>query len=97
MTFTIDETKSMQENFNLFLEMQRDPSYTLGDFTGTAQGDMELYTELKIKVEQERENLKAWEEAWNNKEIELRQAHDVEIQQFLKDKEAARDSLTLPQ
>lgn len=97
MVFTIDETKSMAENFNLFLEGQKDPAYTLGDYTGTIQGDMELYTELKVKVEQEKTEIANWESAWSVKEQELRQAHDVEIQQFFISKQEAEANLTLPQ
>jgi len=40
-------------NFAAFQEAQKVDSYTLGDFTETADGDMEMYTDLKVKSAQE--------------------------------------------
>lgn len=82
MAFTIDETKTVQENFNVFLEGQKESSYTLGDYTGTAQGDMELYTELKVKVEQEKV-----------KQTNFYSARDAAFQAFEVQKDQERQAL----
>lgn len=52
-TFTYDDTKTAQENFDIFLEGQSEADYTLGDYSGTAQGDQDLYTDIKVKVAKE--------------------------------------------
>jgi len=48
------------EEFNSFLEAQKVEGYNLGDITGSPEGDMLKYTELKIAVVQEAEKLKAF-------------------------------------
>ena len=59
-SFTEDSSLSAQENFNLFLEGQAEIDYTLGDYTSSADEDMKLYTELKIKAEQEKNKVTAF-------------------------------------
>lgn len=54
---------SAKENFDLFLKGQSETDYTLGDYTGTEEGDMKLYTELKIKSEQEKNKVSSFIEA----------------------------------
>ena len=48
-----DDTKSWKENFDAFLEAQKYSTYSLGDFSGSTQGDQDMYTDLKIKTAQE--------------------------------------------
>ena len=55
-----DETKSWNDNYKAFLETQKVETYTLGDFTGTPEGDQTMYTDLKIKSTQETEKIKAF-------------------------------------
>ena len=61
----------IQEEFNEFLEQQKQEEYNLGDITGTPEGDMIKYTELKIAVNQEQEQIKAFEEYYTGKFKEL--------------------------
>lgn len=72
-----DETKTAQENYKAFQEAQKE-EYSLGDFFGTKELDMEAYTVLKIEAEQEKAKIakfnKAKEEAFN----ELAKKHDAE-------------------
>jgi len=49
-----------QENFDAFLAQQAVEGYTLGDITGTADGDMLQYTNLKIAVAQEQSKINAF-------------------------------------
>ena len=48
-----NEEDSWNEKFNAFQEAQKDEGYSLGDFTLTIAGDMEMYTDLKVKAAQE--------------------------------------------
>jgi hypothetical protein len=52
-----------QTEFQAFLDAQAEVGYVLGDITGTADGDMLRYTELKIAVSQEASKIKAFNEA----------------------------------
>jgi len=67
-----------QETFDDFLAQQGVIGYTLGDITGSVDGDMTKYTELKIAVAQENNKIKAFNE---QKEIAfntLAKQHDDE-------------------
>ena len=69
---------SAKQEFNDFLEQQKAESYTLGDITGTADGDMLKYTELKIAANQEKTKIQKLNEAKNKAFKELRAKHDQE-------------------
>ena len=68
-----------QEEFNEFLTQQKDPSYKLGDITGTPDGDMVKYTELKIAVSQEAEKIGKFNAAKQEAFKELSAKHDDEL------------------
>ena len=56
-TFTEDANLTAKENFEIFKTGQAESDYVLGDYTGTVQGDQDLYTELKIKVSKEEKEI----------------------------------------
>lgn len=78
-TWSIDETKTAQENFTAFLEAQKAETYTLGDFMGTPADDMLMYTELKIAAEQEKKKIEAFQLEKEAAFTALRQAHSDEL------------------
>ena len=50
-----------KEEFQAFLDAQAIEGYVLGDITGTKDGDMEKYTELKIAVAQEEKKIEKFQ------------------------------------
>lgn len=50
----IGQSNEAQNAYAAFLESQKELSYTLGDISGTPEGDMLQYTELKIAAEKEK-------------------------------------------
>ena len=69
-----------QEDFQAFLDAQKVEGYILGNITGTPEGDMRQYTELKVSAAQEAEKIKLFSEARSAKFEEMRQRHDLELQ-----------------
>ena len=65
-----------QEALKAFKDAQLVETYTLGDFTGTADGDMKQYTELKIAAAQEVEAFKKFQELKNVAFSELEKVND---------------------
>jgi len=87
-----DETKTWTVNFNAFLEAQKVDSYTLGDFTETEQGDMEMYTDLKIKSSQETKKRTDFYSAKDQKIADYNVYLDGLKQSFLADCQTAEDA-----
>ena len=52
-----DDELTWSENYEAFLALQKEDTYTIGDFTSTIQGDMEMYTDLKVRSAQEVETI----------------------------------------
>lgn len=73
---------SASENYNSFLEAQKDLGYVLGDFFGTPELDMQCYTELKIKASQE-----------EVKKAEFYKARDLAFQALAQEHDAERIAL----
>jgi hypothetical protein len=67
-----------KEQFEAFLEQQKDANYKLGDITGTPEGDMKKYTELKISATQEEEKRKYFFEKRQEAFEALAQRHNEE-------------------
>jgi len=96
-TFEIDDTKSAQENYKAFLDAQADLSYTIGDFTGTREGDEDLYTDLKIAAKQEQKKVQAFLLEKEAAFEALRQAHNDEMIALGKEWQAYEDNdYTIP-
>jgi len=86
-----DETKTDTENYTAFLEAQK-IDYTLGDFTGSASGDMEMYTDLKIKSTQEKEKINTFDETYSTERQKIVARHDTVLIEFGKVCQTARES-----
>lgn len=82
MVFKIIEGETAKETFDRFLTGQKEASYTLGDYSGTAEGDMQLYTELKIAVEKEAKKVADFNLAKEAAFQELAVKHDAERQEL---------------
>lgn len=67
-----------KQDFEDFLKQQEVIGYSLGDITGTPEGDMQRYTELKIALKQESAKIKAFNEARDAAFKELNKKHDAE-------------------
>ena len=67
-----------QEDFQAFLDAQKVEDYTLGDITGTKQGDQDRYTELKISVMQEEAKVERFNKAKEDAFSELNKRHNEE-------------------
>ena len=67
-----------KQEFEAFLASQEIEGYKLGDITGTPEGDMLRYTELKISVSQEANKLKSFNDAREAAFQELNSKHDTE-------------------
>lgn len=87
-----DETKTAQENFNAFLKQQKTTDYSLGDFTGSVSGDMEMYTDLKIRASQEKEKVQSFQEAKETEQEKLRTRQNQKIIDFGKECQKAEDA-----
>lgn len=97
-TFTKDETLTAKENFQAFLDGQKESDYTLGDYAGTEEGDMKLYTELKLAVEKETKKIADFNTAKQAAFNELAQQHDQERQALATEWQGYEDNdYTIPQ
>lgn len=74
-----DSEDTWNNNFAAFLAEQKKADYTLGDLTSTADGDMEMYTDLKIKSAQETEKIADFNTAKDQAFADLRATHDQEL------------------
>lgn len=52
-----DDQLTWTENYNVFVNLQKDDGYTLGDFTGTEAGDIAMESDLKVKSNQETQKI----------------------------------------
>jgi hypothetical protein len=64
--------------FEEFLANQEQEGYTLGDITGTPEGDMIKYTELKLAKAAEERVIKEFNLAKESAFSELAKKHDAE-------------------
>lgn len=71
-----------KQQYEEFLKEQKKPGYKLGDITGTPDGDMVKYTELKISVKQEEEKIRLFNEAKDKAFESLRTKQDAEMQEL---------------
>lgn len=90
--FTYDETKTARENFDIFLNGQKEADYTVGAYTGTEEGDMKLYTDLKVKVAQEQKKKEDFYAARQEAFDALAVQHDAERQTLADEWQAAEDN-----
>ena len=98
MAFKTIEGETAKETFERFLAGQKEASYTLGDYTSTVQGDMELYTELKIAVDKEAKKKSDFMALREAAFQELAEQHDTERQALATTWQSYEDNdYTVPQ
>jgi hypothetical protein len=67
-----------KNEFEKFLKTQEATGYQLGDITGSQEGDMIKYTELKLAVAQEAKKINDFNKAKDVAFSELTKKHDGE-------------------